>query len=229
MDASNFDKLVNAVTKNILEKTGVDISTESSGNSAILVIIPNAIFGFKEYLAYIKGKYKKNKIYYSSYESVLDALEINKELHIPLDTKNGEFVKAIDAFDKVIVVGPKIEILKALSDSDDTDDIHHIILGRAMANKAIIILMNINGNIMSKVSGIIVCVQKLGIEVTNIQQGENDLILNDDLILEKDVLSLKDSGLKKIRLRSTQRLTPLAKDKLREYKISIEYDEEDQS
>ncbi|MBU1141268.1 MAG: hypothetical protein KKG64_01970, partial [Firmicutes bacterium] len=47
-----------------------------------------------------------------------------------------------------------------------------------------------------------------------------------ELITESYVMNLKGSGLKTLVLDKKQLITPLAKDKLRELKIKIEYNEE---
>ena len=48
-----------------------------------------------------------------------------------------------------------------------------------------------------------------------------------NLITEDYVVSIKENGLKVLVLNKKQLITPLAKDKLREYKIKTEYIEED--
>ncbi len=226
MEVGNFEKLVEAVTKNILEKSNSKTFSLASDKSG-LVIIPNVIFGFDDYISYIEDRYKGYSIYFSSQESILKSLQVASENIINFDMSNTEFIKTLDTFEKVLVIGPKIDSLRSLTKLSDKEDINHIILGRMMANKSITILLNINASSSEQIVKTMSDVKKMGIEIINIQSNNIDQFYVKDLITEKDIIKLKDSGLDVVRFSKNQIITPLAKDKLREYKIKLEYIEED--
>lgn len=227
LEVSNFDKLVSAVTKSILEKTTVKNSVRTTDKS-VIVMIPNPVLGLSDYIDYMNVAYKGFGIQFCSQELVLDTMEIDKQNRIAFDINNKDFIQTLDKAERVVAFGLKVDQLRALADVGDNNDINHILITRAMRNLPVTILMNSNNNIFSKINEVINDIRKLGIEVINIQQGANPFLLENDLILEKDVLKLKDSGIKTIQLSPKQILSPLAKDKLREYRITIEYSKEDQ-
>ncbi len=228
MEVSNFDKLVNTVTKRVIDKNyAYTKSLTKNSDKSTLIIFPNVILGINEYMSYINEEYKDYNIYFSSYEKTLDALKINKESRITFDVTNPDFIRLVDTIDKVVIIGPKIDMLKALAQTSDTEDVNHIIVERVMQNKAVTILINSNGNIQDLIAGVVNSVRKLGVDVVNIQNEQGKSLLNGSVILEKDIMQLKNSGLKTVTLSPNQKLSPLAKDRLREYKINIEYIKED--
>lgn len=227
MEVGNFDKLVTEITKNILDKSNANYFSKVSDKSC-LIIIPNIIFGFQDYVAYINENYNDYSIYFSSDKTLLDTFKINKDDRINFDMNNSDFLETLDKFEKVIVIGPKLDLLRALIQANDDLDINHIILGRMMANKSVAILINSNINMIHKIGSIIKEIQNMGIDFVNIQNKTEDVFIDSSLITEKDIIKLKDSGLKFIKLSREQLLTPLAKDKLSEYNIIIKYNEEDE-
>ena len=70
-------------------------------------------------------------------------------------------------------------------------------------------------------------IRSIGINVVNIQQSNGEILDKIDLITESYVMSLKENGLNNLILNKKQLITPLAKDKLSEYRIKVEYIEED--
>ena len=88
--------------------------------------------------------------------------------------------------------------------------------------------VNTNGLIFNKIANIVSDVRNMGIEVTNIQESNASVLDDVELITESYVAKLKTSGSKIIVLKRKQLITPLAKDKLRESKIKIEYIEEEE-
>ena len=61
---------------------------------------------------------------------------------------------------------------------------------------------------------------------TIIEQVNVPVTITNHLITESQIMKLKNRGLKEIILDKKQLITPLAKDRLREYKIDIKYIEE---
>ncbi len=95
-----------------------------------------------------------------------------------------------------------------------------------MSNKSINIMINTNGLMFNKIANIVYEIRNIGINVTNIQQSNVSALNDIDLITESYVLNLRENGLKSLIMSRKQLITPLAKDKLREFKIGIEYNEE---
>jgi hypothetical protein len=116
--------------------------------------------------------------------------------------------------------------MKSLSKADDLEDVNHIILESVMVNKSVNIMLNTNGLIFNKIVEIVKDLRSYGINVVNIQQNALSKI-NNELITESYVLNLRENGLKSVILNKKQIITPLAKDKLRELKINIEYHKEE--
>ncbi len=228
MEVKNLDKLAKVVTDNIFEK--LDFKTDFKiSDKSCLILVPNIGLGFKEYLNFIIKNYPNNDLYLGSSEEFSKTyhIENNRNLKfINFDTKNSEFINILDAVETIIILGLKINQLKALSETDDLDDINHIILESLMSNKSIEIMINTNGLMFNKIANIVYEIRNIGINVTNIQQSNISTLNDIDLITESYVLNLRDNGLKSLIMSRKQLITPLAKDKLREFKIGIEYDEE---
>lgn len=229
MELNNFDKLVKTVTDNILDK--IDFKAGSKINDkSCLILIPNIGLGLKDYFDFIMKNYPDNDLYLGSNEEFkqMHYIENNRNINfVKFDIKDSEFINLLDAVETIIILGLKINQMKALANTDDTDDVNHIILGSAMANKSINIMINSNGLMFNKIRGIVNDIRSIGIDVTNIQGSNVSKLENVELITESYVVNLKDNGLKNLIIDKTQLITPLAKDKLREYKIKIEYNEED--
>lgn len=229
MEKNNFDSLVKAVTKKLVTelkmKNGLRIN-----NKSCLILIPNRSFGIKEYLDYIIMNYPKYDIFLGTDEEFSEMEEIKNNRNIDFikfDVKNNDFINIVDAVEDVIILGLKINQMKALIDINDKEDVNQIILDRLMANKSINIMINSNGLIFNKITDIVYNLNKMGINVINIQQKDISNIEKVDLITERYVVELKEKGLRSLLLDKKQLITPLAKDKLRELKIDIEFKEED--
>ncbi len=229
MDANNFDKLVKVVTENILEKIDLKSNSKISEKSC-LILSSNIGFGFTEYQNYIMNNYPGYELYLGSNEefSKMHYIKDNKNINfIKFDMKNSEFLNLLDAVETIIIIGHKISQLKALTVTDDSEDINHIILSGLMANKSVIVMINTNAVMFNKIIDIVYDVKNMGINVINIQDNNKSSLDKVDLITEEYVEKLKQSGLNNIVLSKKQLITPLAKDKLRELKIRIDFTEEE--
>lgn len=228
MEVNNLDNLVNSVTKNIFEKLDIKPQYIVSDKSC-LILVPNSGLGFNDYYKYITNNYPEYNFFLGS------TVEFSKTNHvvnntdlkyINYDIKNSEFINLLDAVKTIIIPGLKISQMKLLSKTDDSDDINHIILESIMANKSVNIMVNSNSLIFNKIVKTVKEIRNIGINVVNIQQSNLSSINSNELISESYVLNLRENGLDSILLNKKQVITPLAKDKLRELKIKIEYNKE---
>lgn len=229
MEVNNLDKLVKVITSNILNKIDTHSNFRINAKSC-LILIPNMSFGFKFYLDFIMENYPSYDLYLGSNEEISETefVKINPNIRfVHFDLKNKEFINLLDAIPTIIILGLKVNQMKSLIKTDDSEEINHIILGSVMANKSVDILINANGLIFNKLTDIISEIKNMGIAVTNIQQSHIPQAIKVDLITERYIESLKNKGLKTLILDKKQLITPLAKDKLRDLKINIEYIEED--
>lgn len=222
----NIDKLVEEITNNIQKRSENSFSTNNKGKS-ILFILPNFVFGFEDFTEYIKKEYKDFNIFFSAEEEILTSLQINNNNKIPLNSNNNNFLTSVNSYEEVYLLSPKVDILKTLSNLEDKNDINHILIGRLMAGKGVGILLNINIKIAAKLSKLIVDLRNIGFDVVNIRQKGLNLLSETKIITEKDILKILDHDLKVVKISKNQIITPLAKDKLRDNNIFIEYSEED--
>lgn len=229
MEVNNFDKLVKKITQNIFEKYDSEMSSIMHDKSC-LILIPNIGLGFEKYFDYIADNYYDNNLYVGSNEqlSKMHYIENDKKISfIPFDVKNSDFLYLLESVDSIIVLGLKVNQMKALIESDDSEDVNHIILGSLMANKSINIMINTNDFLYHKIANVVTEIRSMGIQVINIQSTNGSSLAQANLITESYVEKLKESGLKVLLLDKKQLITPLAKDKLREFNIKIEYIKED--
>lgn len=229
MDIKNFDKLVNVITANVLQK--IDPKTGSKiHDKACLIILSNMCFGIEGYLEYIMDKFPGYELYLGANDncSKLHYIETHTNINfIKFDLENSEFLHLLDEVETIIILGLSINQMKALTKTDDSEDVNHLILGRLMANKSVSIMMNANGSMYNKIADIVDDIKNMGINVTNIQKSIVSTQEKVDLITESYVVNLKENGIKNLVLDKKQLITPLAKDKLREFKIEIKYNEEE--
>lgn len=229
MEKNNFDKLVKAVTESILDK--IDYKTNSKINdNSCLILVPNITLGLEDYFEYIKENYPNYEFYIGSSEefSKMHYIENNKDLKfVEYDVKSTEFINILDEVKTIIILGLKITQMRSLSETEDSDDINHIILSGVMANKSLNIIINANEFMFNKIINVVQEVRNIGINVTNIKQLNKTALNNNYLITERYVENLNKNGLSVLHLNKEQLITPLAKDKLRELKIGIEYNKED--
>lgn len=228
LEVNNFDKLVSAVTNNILEKANPTYLHKET-NKACLVLIPNIVFDFPSFVSYIEKAYQNYNIIFASEKEVLDALHLNEDHTILLQENNPTFLKMADKYEQVVLVGPRVEKLKALTVLNDSCTINHIVIGRLMAGKNVSIVINANTAMTSHIVDLLGTLRSMGVDIINLQETNKGTIFESNFITEKDVLRFKNSNIDVIKLSKNQRISPLAKDKLREYKIMIEYSEEDES
>lgn len=228
MELNNLDNLVNSVTKNIFEK--LDIKPQFVvDDKSCLILVPNSGLRFNDYYRYISKNYPGYNFFLGSsveFSKTNHVVNSSKLKYINYDLKNREFINLLDAVNTIVILGLKISQMKLLSEPDDSDDINHIILESIMANKSVNIMINMNGLIFSKIVKTVKEIRNIGINVVNIQQSKIASINSNELITESYVLNLRENGLKSIILNKKQVITPLAKDKLRELKIKIEYNKE---
>lgn len=230
MEVNNFDKLVKTVTDNILNRIDIKIDSKRINDKSCLILIPNIAFGFTDYSEYIMNNYSGYDLYIGSNEEFSAKQYTNNNnniYYVKYDFQNQMFLNLLDSVENIIVLGLKVSQMKAIVETDDSEDINSIILGSLMANKSINIMINTNGLIFNKIAKTVNEIRNMGINVTNIQQNHVSALENIDLITESYVVKIKENGLKVLVLKKNQLITPLAKDKLREYKIKIEYIEED--
>lgn len=228
MEMNNLEKLAKVVTSNILSK--LDYKPEFKlKNKSCLIVVPNIGLGFDDYYKYIIKNYPDYDIYISSsleFKHTHSIVNDNVK-YLNFDVKNSEFIKILEAVNTIFILGLKISQMKALSVTDDLEDINHIIIESVMVNKSVNLLLNTNGLIFNKIVKIVKEIRKIGINVINIQQNVISNGNINELITESYVLNLRENGLKSIILNKKQIITPLAKDKLREFKINVEYHKEE--
>ncbi len=228
MEVNNLDKLAKIVTTNILGK--LDYKPEFKLNDkSCLILVPNIGLGFDDYYKYIIKNYPNYDLYLSSNLEFTQTHSVNNDKikYLNYDIKNSEFIKILEAVNTIFILGLKISQMKALSVTDDLEDINHIILESVMVNKSVNILLNTNGLIFNKIVKTVKNIRNIGINVINIQQNAISKENSNVLISESYVLNLRENGLKSIILDKKQIITPLAKDKLRELKINVEYHKEE--
>jgi len=159
--------------------------------------------------------------------SKLHHLDDNGYIHcITSDLKSKEFMLTLESVETILLIGAKVSQMKAIVETDDSEEVNHILLNALMTNKKIIFVLNSNPVVFNKISTIVTSIQNMGITVTNIQDTPYSKIDKTELITENYVIGLKQKGIKTLELDRRQVVTPLAKDKLSEYKIKVVFIEE---
>jgi len=125
-----------------------------------------------------------------------------------------------------IIIGLKLSQLKALMKADDEDEVNHLILSSLMANRQVHIVVNLNTSLLNKMEEVIKELKSMGLLISNIQQTKALPIERVDLITENYVNDLNNKGIQDLVISRQQIITPLAKDKLKEYKINLQYMED---
>ncbi len=228
MEIKNFDKIVNTVTKNVIKK--LDKNTTVNSDKTGLILLPNINIGIAEYYAYIVKKYPDYKFYLGtdSRRRNLKETQFSEQLEfVDYDMNNSDFVSLLDRSALILVLGLKVTEMQELAQMNDNRDINSIIVARLLANKPVGILVNANTKIHNHIAGILESIRGLGIDVINIANNFVDKQEKIDLITEAYVQNLANAGVKKLAISKKQPITPLAKDKLRELKISVDYIEEE--
>ncbi|MBU1141649.1 MAG: hypothetical protein KKG64_03915, partial [Firmicutes bacterium] len=139
MEINNFEKLVKIVTENIIGKISIDADPIINEKSC-LILIPNIGLGFKDYFTYIRSNYPEYDLYLASNEESFNIhyIEKSKNIHfVKYDIKHSGFVNLLDAVETIIILGMKVNQMKALIETDDLEDVNHIILSSLMASKSI--------------------------------------------------------------------------------------------
>ncbi len=220
MEVNNLDKLVKAVTNNILNT--IDLSSIS--DKSCLILFQNSVFGFNEYIDQIKEEYEGYELYLSTNDCLND-YDLNGIKTIGFDINSSSFRNVLESVENIIIIGLKISQMKSITETDDSEDINYIVLSSLMANKKIDLMINSNKKMYNLILKQLNSIKQMGINISNIQ-GVKESEISVDLITEEYVKELKNSGASKIVLSSKQLITPLAKDKLRELNIGIERKEE---
>jgi len=226
MEINNFDELVRTVMTNVLQK--IDLKDDFKINKkSCLILLPNMGIGVKDYISYIVENYSGYHLYLGSKKKLSEAHYNQGITYVEFNLDNSELMFLLDTVESIIVLGLRVSQMKALTETNDLDDINHLILGSIMTNRKVEIIMNSNMAMFNKISNTVKEIRSMGIEVVNIQEGKKSEIDKIELITEDYVMSLKQKRLTKIVLDKSQLITPLAKDKLRELKIRIQYNEEE--
>ena len=230
MEIKNFDKLVDAVTKGVLNRMDSKSGLINNKKSC-LILLPNLCFGLKEHFEYIGKNFKDYGLYLgieTKFSKLNDIQNLSNVSQLQYDLENSDFITVLDAADIIVVIGLKATQLKKLAVVDDAEEINHLILARVNAGKKVVIMVNSENLFFKQIANTLTEIRKLGIEIVNIKQAAEESIEKQvDLITENYVLELKKQGVKSLLLDRKQLITPLAKDKLREYKIDIKYHQEE--
>jgi len=229
MDNYVYEKLVNLITANVLRKIDVKVASKIEGKSC-LILLPNRCLGIQDYLSYISKTYSGYNIYLGIEDNCSNIDYIEEDINLNLvkyDLENIEFINLLDQVEIMIVLGLKINQMKAIIETDDSDCVNHIIFSRLMTNKLVNIMINPNDLLLIQIAEMITNLRKLGIQVTNIRQDKISLHDKVDLITESHVINMKRNGIQTLLLDKNQLITPLAKDKLYEFKIKMKYNQED--
>ena len=223
MEVNNLDKLVKAVTNNILNT--IDISSIS--DKSCLILFQNSVFGFNEYINQIKEEYEGYELYLSTNDCLND-YDLNGIKTIGFDINSSSFRNVLESVENIIIIGLKISQMKSITETDDSEDINYIVLSSLMANKKVKLMINSNKKMYNLLLKQLNSIKQMDISITNIQDVKEvkDSELSVELITEDYVKKLKNSGASKIVLSNKQLITPLAKDKLRELNIDIVRKEE---
>jgi small subunit ribosomal protein S10 len=152
MEVNNLDKLAKDVTSNILSKLDYKPQFKLK-NKSCLIVVENIGLGFDEYYKYIIKNYSDYDLYLSSSLEFTHTHSISnyKIKYLTYDIKNSEFIQTLEAVNTIFILGLKISQMKALSVTDDLEDINHIIIESVMANKSVNILLNTNRLIFNKI------------------------------------------------------------------------------
>jgi len=236
LEINNLDKLAKMVTDSILEKIdqlpSANQKTASSSikkSKSILIILPENTIGFSQYHSYIRKNYSDGPSYlvFNDHFNKTHEKEIKDQYNtINFDLKNPEFLSLLNSAGTLLIVSPKVSQMKAITETNDSEDINHIILNGLMTNQNIVFLINSNATVLAKISSTITLLENMGISIINIQNNPDKVIDANILITERYVMDMKKQGLKTLLLNKRQVITPLAKDKLSEYKIKVEFIEE---
>jgi len=228
MEKNNLDYLAQVVTTNILKKMDLKVNITKKSNSC-LILLPNIGFGIQENLDFIVKNYKGYEIYLGTLphfpkEQFVERYQtIN---FIEFNLKNKEFVDLLYQVETTIIIGLKLSQLKALMKADDEDEVNHLILSSLMANRQVHIVVNLNTSLLNKMEEVIKELKSMGLLISNIQQTKALPIERVDLITENYVNDLNNKGIQDLVISRQQIITPLAKDKLKEYKINLQYMED---
>ena len=227
MELKNFDKLAQSITSKILEKLELKNNFDTNDKSCLL-LLPTVGFGVKDYYTYIHKEFPGYNLYVGKDKMLSGSSYVDNNLikFIDIDLGNETFNSMLEHVERIIIAGLKISQMKTLIDTNDSDDMNHIILGGLMANKPITLILNTNKSMYHKISDVVADLRGMGIQVVNIQDqvsGKKTTLLKNDLITEDFVSKFSKKGSKEIVLHEKQLITPLAKDKLRELKIEIKY------
>ena len=236
MELKNFDRLVQSITSNILEK--LELKTEYyKHDKSCLILVPNIGFGMKDYYTYINTQFPGYNLNVGMDKSLPNIQYGSNSLinYVDIDLKSSDFINVLENVEMIFVLGLKISQMKTLIEVDDSDVVNHVILGSLMANKKVTMMLNTNNEMYRKISNIVNDVMTMGIQVVNIQETEQLINASsikstsnsNELITENYVKDLYKNGSKVIVLNTKQLVTPLAKDKLRELKIEVKYVKED--
>ena len=229
MELKNFDKLVKSITSNILEKLELEVDNNVYVKSCL--ILPTVGFGLKDYYTYINKQFPGYNLYVGKNKmSNIQYGDSNLLQYIDIDFDDNQFISTLENVEQIIILGLKISQMKTLIESDDSEDVNHVILGSLMANKPVTLLINTNKAMYQKMKTSVKDIKNMGIDVVNIQQWtttKSTTVKTTELITEDFVRKLGQNGSKMLVLNKKQLITPLAKDKLRELKIEIKYVKED--
>jgi hypothetical protein len=211
MELKNFDRLVQSITSNILEK--LELKTEYyKHDKSCLILVPNIGFGMKDYYTYINTQFPGYNLNVGMDKSLPNIQYGSNSLinYVDIDLKSSDFINVLENVEMIFVLGLKISQMKTLIEVDDSE-------------------------MYRKISNIVNDVMTMGIQVVNIQETEQLINASsikstsnsNELITENYVKDLYKNGSKVIVLNTKQLVTPLAKDKLRELKIEVKYVKED--
>lgn len=232
MQREELSKLID----NLVEQALYELRAEKGNvakDSKALVIVPQTVFSLHKYEEYFLDNYKDIKITFACFfdcavykgkSEDIDYVYLNDEGQI-------EVSNAVDEFEKSFVIINDLDAIDKILSGECTDFVRELIGYYSMQEKSISLVtsykrsLKLNTAVKSRLGKL----KNNYIDIININTDEKvsdydvDAVTEKKVITEKEVYDAHNAGVDVIRLSKKQLVTPLAKDRARNYGIKIAY------
>ncbi len=239
MTDKDMEAIIRKATENVLCRLtaqpphGAKAGDRYVREGKLLVVIPDVPGDLTGFINYIGKKYDVYELTLCSYKNAdgFSAIRSRSVTDLKDAAARQKLALSINNFEKVVLVSPGIKLMKAITEGDDAGYIESLVIYSLIHGKEVDFLIDfcikdLPANSFFKNLAIMLdSVASMGIQISEIFGGqdksEGALLKDRELITEKRIEELWQSGFKSLRCGRECILTPLAKDRAKELGIEI--------
>lgn len=232
MQREELSKIIDNLVEQALNELHAEKGNAPKKEKA-LVIVPQTVFSLHKYEKYFLDTYKNVNLTFACFFDCSVYKEKNQNIEYVYLNDEGQICIAnkIDEFDKSFIIVNDLHAIDKIASGDCCDYVRELIGYYSMQEKNISLVTSYKRSLKlnTAVKSRLVKLKDNYIDIININTDEKisdydaGAVSEKKIVTEKEVYEAYSAGVDVIQLSKRQLITPLAKDRARNYGIKIAY------